>query len=234
MKYDDLTIVLPTYNEEGNIGRIITKLMKLYGGVSIIVMDDGSRDSTGKVVMEFSRKTRNVVFVNRAGTGAEKGLTASAVDGILKAKTKYVVVMDADLQHPPEVIAKIVAGLRTGCRLVVAGRASVEGWEFHRKLISKSLIILGHVSLILRNGETCKDIFSGYFGMERASASAIIKRNRQRFVGSGYKVLFDILKCIPRGSEKVCDVPYAFNMRNSGESKAGSKQVIALLKSFIS
>jgi dolichol-phosphate mannosyltransferase len=234
MNYKDLTIILPTLNEEETIETVINRLHNLYADVKIIVVDDGSRDFTEDKVNKLNKKYKNITFLNRFKEKRQKGLTASIIDGILLCKTKYAIVMDADMQHPPEKIKNIKEILDKGCKIVVATRASVKDWAFYRKFISKTLIILGYIVLFLRNNESCNDIFSGYFGVDITFASAIIKKNHSRFVGEGYKVLFDMLKCIKKGSMKICNVPYDFNKREAGESKAGARQFIALLKSFTS
>ncbi len=233
MGYEDVTVVLPTLNEEENIGRIIRILQSSYEGIRVMVSDDGSKDKTRAIVMGISKRDRNVALLDRSKERV-KGLTASAVDGIKRSKTKYVVVMDADLQHPPEKIRDIVARLRKKYLVVVATRKSVKDWEMYRKVVSKFLITIGYAVLVARGKETCSDIFSGYFGVDRKFFVDIERKNRGSFVGEGYKILFDLLKCIDKDSVDVAEVGYVFNSREAGESKAGTKQVIALLKSFSS
>ncbi|MDE1869395.1 MAG: glycosyltransferase [Candidatus Micrarchaeota archaeon] len=234
MNNQQTTIVLPTYNEAKNIGRLISALLKSYPGINVLVVDDGSKDSTLTVVRKIKRHYRNVDFIDRARMKLVRGLTNSVVDGIKQASTKYVIVMDADFQHPIDKIAEIKNALDQGNKLAIGVRAKVPGWAFHRKVISKSLIYLAYVVLLLRNGTRSGDIFSGYFGTERKFFIDVEEKNKRSFVGEGYKVLFDLLKCIRNGSVRTCDIPYVFNVRSAGESKASAKQVIALFKSFFS
>ncbi|MEM3554870.1 MAG: glycosyltransferase, partial [Candidatus Micrarchaeaceae archaeon] len=218
--------------EEATIGLLIRYLIREYRGIRIIVVDDGSKDGTKKIVNRFSK--RSVEFFDRHAAHLKRGLTFSIIDGILRAKTKYVIVMDADLQHPPGKIKAIAKCLENGYGLAVATRRTVKGWQLHRKLISKILIYAGYFILSIRGKSKCGDIFSGYFGVKRSMFSYIYKKNKARFVGEGYKALFDLLKCIDKGSIKICDVPYAFGLRKAGGSKAGLKQGLALIKSFFS
>ncbi|MGI0141460.1 MAG: glycosyltransferase [Candidatus Micrarchaeales archaeon] len=232
-RYNDTTVILPTYNEGKNIGKLVSILLDSYPNISIIVADDGSEDSTQEVVRKISRLYKNVKLLNRSAKGLERGLTNSAVDGILMSSTKYAIVMDADMQHPPKIIAEIKKGLELGNALVVATRKEVPGWEMHRKIISKLLIGVAYVVLVSKGRARCKDIFSGYFGVDRSFFTKTYNKNKHRFVGRGYKILFDLLKCI-NDSVRVYEVPFTFNVRTAGESKASAKQVIALFESFTS
>jgi dolichol-phosphate mannosyltransferase len=233
MEYSDFTVILPTLNEEGNIGRILKAITSEYRGINVIVSDDGSQDRTMEIVRSFQDKNKNVAFLDRRQK-ADKGLTASVVDAALHSRSRYLIVMDADMQHPPEKIREMVKALIGGCRLVVAVRESAEGWEIHRKLVSKILIAIGYAMLVVRGSARCGDIFSGYFGIDRRLFASLLRSSRKRFIGSGYKVLYDVLKCVGAGELPVREVPYAFNLRGSGKSKAGARHVAALLRSFIS
>lgn len=232
MNYDDFTIVLPTLNEEGTIGVLIRRLLAQYRGISVVVVDDGSSDGTRAKVMAISRKERRVRFIDRAGKHRERGLTASAVDGILESKTRFCIVMDADLQHPADVIRFMAPKLERGYGLVVATRADVKDWELYRKLISKTLIWIGYAILIASGRSRCNDIFSGFFGVDRKLFAKTYNDNRSRFVGGGYKILFDFLKCTRDGEVKMDQVPYSFGVREHGNSKAGFRQGMLLFKSF--
>jgi hypothetical protein len=93
---------------------------------------------------------------------------------------------------------------------------------------------MGNAVLRAQGSTTSSDIFSGYFGIEKKYAERIIRNNNKRFVGEGYKFLFDLLKCIPAGKTKIEEVPYIFKARLSGSSKAAIGQGVALLKSYLS
>lgn len=234
MRYDDFTVILPTLNEGGTIGILIRQLVSDYPGIRVIVSDDGSVDGTSKIVKEISRGNAKVRILDRHAAGLKRGLTASAVDGIRKSRTKYCIVMDADLQHPVRVVGKVAAELSKGSDLVVAVRADVEGWELYRKVISKVLIWVGYVILVALGSVRCDDIFSGFFGVNRKLFVKTYEKNSGRFVGGGYKILFDFMKCIGKSSIKVAQVPYSFGVRRHGASKAGVRQGLLLFRSFFS
>ena len=233
MRYDDTTIVLPTYNEEKNIGELVKSLSSALPKVRILVVDDGSRDKTQQIVRGMAKKNSRVSYFNRSALHRPRGLTHSIVDGILMSKTENVIVMDADFQHPINKVPEIKKRLDRADELVVAVRVDVPGWELHRRIISRSLIYVGYGILVARGRTRSGDIFSGYFGVKRKFFDKIYQANKGRFVGEGYKVLFDLLKCLKDGSVRVGEVPYVFNVRKAGESKASIKQGIALFKSFV-
>jgi dolichol-phosphate mannosyltransferase len=195
-------------------------------------VDDGSKDDTQKIVRRMQNKRKDIRLTDRSKK-QNKGLTVSVIEGVLESKTKHVIVMDADMQHPLEKVKEIAIRLREGNTLVVAVRKEFGKWAFYRKMISKSLMMLGNFVLFARGKERCGDIFSGFFGVERRVFSEIYKRNDKRFVGYGYKVLFDFLKCNRKGTLKIAEVPYSFVTRKYGSSKAGFKHGLALLESFV-
>ena len=231
MDYNNLTVVIPTLNEERNIAILINKLIKTYGGINVIVVDDGSKDNTRLVVNSISRNNARVRFYDRSKKKT-KGLTISAIDGILRSKTQFSIVMDADLQHPIEPIGTIAEKLMNGDKIVVAVRKDARGWQFYRKFISKSLIIIGYASLRLRHRSTCSDIFSGFFGVENKLFKRTYIENKDRFVSGGYKILFDLLKCVKR-TVRISEVPYSFGLRKYGSSKASLKHGLLLFRSFV-
>ena len=234
MRYDEFTVILPTLNEKETIGTLIHRLLSDYEGIRILVSDDGSVDGTLEIVRRISKRDSKVSFFDRHGAGLKRGLTASAVDGIRNSRTRYCIVMDADLQHPVEVVGKVAAKLAAGDGLVVAVRADVRKWEMHRKIISKVLIWIGYGILVATGSSRCDDIFSGFFGVDRKLFLRTYNRNRTRFVDGGYKILFDFMKCIGNKEVSVGQVPYSFGIRKYGTSKAGMTQGLLLFKSFFS
>ncbi len=235
-RYNEFSIIIPTLNEEKGAVILIKKIIKLYKNMKIIVVDDGSIDNTASNIKKLSQKYKQILFINRAKFNIKKGLTGSIIHGILVSNTKYVIVIDADLQHPFQKIKNIIELLNNSNDdndLVVGVRANVINWKLHRKIISRILMSIGSFILIITNKERCNDIFSGFFGIKRKLFLKIYKSNKKRFVDYGFKVLFDFLKCINKGNIKIAEVPYTFENRKYNKSKAGAKQFIYLIKSFI-
>lgn len=232
LDYSDFTLILPTLNEEKTVGKLVTYVLRRYKGMKVIVVDDSSTDGTQEAVKGIGARERRVSLIDRSGM--KRGLTASLIDGVKKSRTRYVVVMDADMQHPPELLGEVAKLLREGCDLAVACRSSVPKWSTSRKLISKAYIYLGFLLLSLQGKQTCSDILSGYFGIRKALFTRTYKENKERFVKYGYKVLYDFLKCTEKDSIRMGEVPYVFGSRRGGTSKAGLRQGFALLRSFTS
>ncbi len=233
MEYSDTTLVIPTLNERETLPILVRKVLSLYKGINIFVVDDGSRDGTLHTLDKFSARGK-IRTLDRKTLGRAPGLTASIVDGIMESRTKFVIVMDADLQHPPEKIKEIHKELSKGYGIVVAVRERVLDWPLYRKLISRTLGGIGYMVLFINGKKVTADIFSGFFGVRRAAAAGIISKNRRRFVGEGYKVLFDLLKSIDSAENvRISEVKYSFGNRKFGKSKASTKQAVALLKSYV-
>ena len=146
------------------------------------------------------------------------------MDAIGSVKTGRFVVIDADFQHPPEKIRDIVRLLGRD-ELVVGTRANVEDWEYSRHFMSIVATNLGKLSLLIRRSAACSDIMSGFFGARTELAKKYIEANPSAFAGSGYKVLFDLLKLMPRCT-RVGEVPYAFANRSEGKSKISTKHIV--------
>ncbi len=226
MDYSDCTIVLPTLNEEKNIGIIIERLMHMYKGIGIIVADDGSTDNTKKEVEKFNG---NVSFLDRSMKKVH-GLTASVIDGI-KHSSRYAIVMDADMQHPLDVVKDIYEKLHENYDIVVACRANAEGLSTFRKLVSKGTMNFAKLVFTIRRKKTVSDMTSGFFGVnvEFFKANAA---DEKKFVLTGYKVLIDLLRIAPNAN--VYEIKYTgFSARKYGRSKAKPKIMLKALWSIL-
>ena len=224
MDWKKLTIIIPTLNEGGSIGKLLIKLHSLYPGAKVIVSDDGSKDKTQDIVKKF----KGVHLLDRSNNEI-KGLTASVIDAVKIVNTPYLVVMDADLQHPPEKVGGIAEKL-IDYPIVVGTRKKVIGdWGFFRKLMSRTAILLGKIRLMGR--VRCNDIVSGFFGTKTTLFKYFINNHETCFEGRGYKVLFDLLKLVKRGT-KIGSVTYNFMIREEDQSKIGKRHILIYFKSL--
>jgi dolichol-phosphate mannosyltransferase len=222
--YKEVTVVIPTLNEEKNIEKLVTLLKKTYKGIEVIVVDDGSKDNTQTV----AKKTGAEVIDRK--NKAIHGLCISVIEGVQAAKTKYVIVMDGDMQHPYEKVEEFVEKLKH-CPVVVGTREQVlTEWPLHRRFMSTVAILLGQFRLFL-SGVSCKDIVSGFFGIHTALFKNIIASKYSNYELKGYKVLFDTLKYLPRGT-KVYQVKYDFGLRAEGVSKINWKHILYYFRSL--
>lgn len=231
MEYGNLTIIIPTLNEQESIGILIKKLEKLYPKVNMIVADDGSTDDTRRIVTSATKRNLRVRFLDRSSRKLH-GLTISVVDAEMLVNTKYTIVMDADLQHPPELIKKIYERLGKGADLAIGSRETVKDWQLYRKIISKTVTAFSIFIFKLKGKRTVNDMMSGFFGIKTSVFKHAIESNKSKFVPSGYKVLLDILNTINENT-KIVEVPYkTFHRRLHGASKSGVRQMIDLLHSI--
>ncbi|NPA85836.1 MAG: glycosyltransferase family 2 protein [bacterium] len=219
----EVSVIIPTYNERENIVELIPALARVLAGIDfeVVVVDDSSPDGTAEAARELAKQYPVQVIVRK-----ERGLAGAVIEGIRHARGKYCIVMDADFQHPPEVIPKILQQLRQGYQVVVASRyikgGSTEKWSFTRKFISKTATFLAH--FLFPETKNVQDIMSGFFGFE----TELVKNKLDQLNPLGYKILLEILvKCKP---EKVCEVPYSFKERKHGKSKLGAKVMLDYLR----
>jgi len=223
-----LTIIIPTLNEADTIREMLERLNSLYPYAEKLIVDDGSIDGT-RTLAEKS----NAAVIDNSLTGC-KGLTASVVNGILNTHTPYFAVIDADMQHPPEVIGGMYRMMRNHkLKMVVACRSRVDDeWPLHRRLTSYGADAIGRLRLIASGSARVKDLMSGCFAGDTMFTQYVITDNRERFVLRGYKVLYDILKCLPF-STTIGTVDYVFGARREGESKMRFKHIVAFLESVL-
>lgn len=221
-----LSIIVPTYNEAENLERLVDGIFKTLrsSNFELIIVDDNSPDGTGKLADELASKNRNIIVVHRPG---KLGLGTAILDGVAVSRGEIIGVIDADLQHPPEVLKTMLGRAEEGADIVVASRyvdgGRVEGWSWLRKIISKGALWLSH--LFLPQTKNVKDTLSGYFLFKKdviKDATIDVKE---------FKLLIEILA---KGRyEKVVEVPYTFRARIAGKSKLGTKQIFSYVKQLL-
>ncbi len=218
-----VSIIVPTYNERDNVEELIKRIHNSMENIGqkyeVIIVDDNSPDGTAEKAEELS-KTYRVKVLRRPG---KLGLSSAVLDGLKLAEGDLIVVMDADLQHPPEVIPKLLEKVKERCDIVIASRyvkgGSVEGWGFIRRLMSHGA---GYIArLLLPSVRGIKDPMSGFFLFRKD----VIKESKLN--PRGFKILLEI---VVRGKHaKVCEVPYRFGLRHRGVSKLGTGEIINYL-----
>ena len=222
MADNTLTIVIPTYNECDNIKPLVERLHKALNGskYEILFVDDNSRDGTAEAASAMAPAYPVRVIVRKN----ERGLASAVVHGFKNSTAPVICVMDADLQHPPEVVAGLLEAIEKGADVAIGSRyvkgGGCEGWSLTRRIISKGAIFLSH--LLLPRTKGINDPMSGLFMLKRPVIEGAALQP------TGYKILLEIL--IAGRFEKVAEVPYGFKVREKGESKLSSKTQIDYLK----
>lgn len=205
-----ISIVIPTYNEKDNIVELVVRLEKTLvdAPYEIIFVDDDSPDGTAGFVRSLKKK--DVMVIERKGV---RGLAGAVVEGVKHARGGIVVVMDADLSHPPEKIPEMIGKIEGGCEVVVGSRLTRGGgvvdWPLHRKVISVGATLIAKVAL----GIKCNDPMSGFFAVRKKTFE------RTDFRVSGYKILMNVLA--DNKTARICEIPYFFAERTGGKTKLG-------------
>ena len=220
------SIVIPTYKEHDNIRPLIERLGKSLSGreYEVLLVDDDSRDGTEELVAELAVKYPVRVMVRKG----KKGLATAVLDGIDSARNDTVLVMDADLQHPPEVVPSVIQAMDEGADVAVASRyvpgGGNVGWSKLRQVISNGAILLAHVLLPL--SRKVKDPMSGFFAFRRDLIRGV------KLEPIGYKILLELI--VITRPQKVVEVPFMFHIREKGKSKLNVKQEVDYLKHLLS
>jgi len=230
--YEEITLIIPTLNEAGNIEAVLNFALNNFQSINILVVDDNSNDGTIKIVKDFSLKNKNIKLLERKN---KRGLTSAVIDGVKKTKTKYIIVIDGDNQHPLNKIKDMAEKLYAGNQIVIGARKNFKNEKpFYRRLISLFANKTALFILKTKNKLYVSDVLTGFFGVERDLFIKTFNTNSKRFVMKGQKVLFDLLKCLDKNSAKIDEVKIVLNKRRYGKSKQSLKQGILLLRSFLS
>jgi dolichol-phosphate mannosyltransferase len=210
----DLTIVLPTFNESGNVGPIVDRLERALRGIryEVIFVDDDSPDGTVDVVRRQAASRDNLRVLHRIG---RRGLASACIEGILAAAAPFVAVMDADMQHDETILPLMLRRMREENLDLVVGSRNIAGGsmgEFTRWRVKLSQ--LGKRLSLMGAEHELSDPMSGFF-MVRLSK---FEQFAHRLSGIGFKILFDVV--LSAGPElRIGEVPYHFRLREHGESK---------------
>ena len=208
----ELSVIVPTYKERGNIAELVRRLDAALVGIAweAIYVDDNSPDGTAEAVKEIAARDPRIRCLKRVG---RRGLAGACIEGILSSSAPFVAVIDADLQHDEKVLPQMLARLRDGGADLVAGTRYVEGGsaaglahgrDFLSRLATKMTRLLV--------GTALSDPMSGFFMMRRDRFDEIAPR----LSPVGFKILLDIA-----GSARlrIAEQPYVFGERFAGESK---------------
>jgi len=216
------SIVIPTYKERENIRALVECLGRALAqrDYEIVLVDDDSRDGTEELVAELAAHYPVRIVVRRG----KKGLATAVMDGFGFARHDTILVMDADLQHPPEVVPSVIAAIDAGADVAVASRyvpgGGNDGWSKFRQITSNGAIFLAHLCLPL--SRKVKDPMSGFFAFRRKVIQDI------KLAPIGYKILLEMI--VVARPQRVAEVPFKFRIREKGKSKLNVKQEIDYLK----
>ena len=221
-----IAILVPTLNEVDSIEPLVLALDAALAGCDyeIVILDDDSSDGTADRARTLSEKYPVKVIVRKN----QRGLASAVIDGLRQVESDVVGVIDADLQHPPEVMRGLLEAIGNGADLAVASRyvsgGECQGWGLLRRLISKSAILLAH--LLLPSTRPVRDPMSGCFAFKR---SAVDDTKLKPF---GYKILLEII--MTGAPKRTVEVGYSFKCRTRGASKLNARQQVEYIKQLFS
>lgn len=221
-----LTIVVPTRNEAANIGPLLGRLAAASGSLptEVLFVDD-SDDDTGEVIAERATDTpMGVRLIHRPAGERRGGLSGAVISAARQSRGEWVLVMDADLQHPPEVALRLaLTAMRQDVDIVAgtryAGAGSGEGLDGAGRVVSSSLATRVVKAAFPRRLATVSDPMSGLFAFRRSAIDL------HRLNPVGFKILLEILVRHP--AARVAEVAYEFGPRVAGESKASLREGLA-------
>ena len=225
LKLDQLSIVIPVYNEEKNIKKLWIKIkshlnLKKY---EIIYVDDDSEDNSFSILKEINKSDKKVKYIIRKKK--PRDLSKSCILGFEKSKYKNILVMDGDLQHDPKYISKLIkkynstsSDIIVGCRNFYSKKNT--GLNGIRTLAS--IILNLFINSLL--GNKTSDPMSGFFLFKKK----ILKKRKKNFYKKGYKILADIIYS-NRNYIKISDLKINFKKRLYGKSKISIKILFFLI-----
>ena len=218
----EISIIVPTVNEAENLPALLERIDAALRPRSyeVLIVDDQSRDRTPEVCRRLAERYPVDLLVRSDLTG---GLSGAVLLGLSRARGQFLLVMDADLQHPPERIPDLLAPLASGQADFVLGSRYVAGgstaarWGIMRKFNSRIATWLARPF-----AAGARDPMSGFFALTRETYS-----RAERPDPVGYKIALELMcKCRAR---RVVEVPIHFAVRGAGTSKLTVRQQLRYL-----
>jgi dolichol-phosphate mannosyltransferase len=218
-----ISIVVTTYKEAENLPHVTKAVSDAFAGLDwdyeILFVDDDSQDGTEDICAKLGETNPVRIVVRKS----ERGLATAVIHGIEESIGEIVVVMDADLSHPPSAIPEMVERLQSGQSDFVLGSRYVEGgtihddWSLFRRLNSVVPSLLARPLCPLR------DPMSGFFAIRRSDMP-----DTSHLSPIGYKIALEIF--VKGSFQRPSEVPIHFADRRFGESKLSLKEQLNFLR----
>lgn len=210
-------VVLPTYNERGNIESMAAAVLRALPEALLLIVDDDSPDGTGELADTIAARESRVMVLHRA---RKEGLGTAYRDAFRRVlerpDARAVVQMDADFSHDPAALPRLLAPLMGDADLVLGTRymdgGDTLGWPWYRKLISRGGTLFARTVLLL----PYRDLTGGFKAWRRELLDAIRLRETS---GSGYGFQIETTWWAHRRGARIVQVPIVFRERVAGASK---------------
>jgi dolichol-phosphate mannosyltransferase len=220
-------VVLPTYDEAGNIAGILDAI-RGSADVDILVVDDGSPDGTAEIAEAEARRLGRVTVIRRDG---KQGLGSAYRHGFawgLGHGYEVLMEMDADFSHDPADISRLIAAVEEGADLAIGSRyvhgGSIPEWSWHRRALSR----WGNAYARLALGIDVQDMTAGFRAYR---ATVLSKIPLERVAADGYGFQIEMVREIEKVDGRVVEIPISFSDRSEGTSKMSGRIVVEALVS---
>jgi dolichol-phosphate mannosyltransferase len=215
-----LWVILPTYDEAENLEAVVGGIRAAVPAAHVLVVDDNSRDGTGRIADALARADANVEVLHRPGkAGLGRAYTAGFAH-VLHAGAGYVIEMDADLSHDPADLPRLIAPALEGADLVLGSRyvhgGGIENWGLQRRIIS--LAGCEYARRVL--GVGVRDLTGGFKCFRAGALRAI---DAQTAGAQGYAFQVELTWRVLSLQMTVVEVPIRFRERRLGESKMSAQ-----------
>ncbi|MDO8496752.1 MAG: polyprenol monophosphomannose synthase [bacterium] len=219
-------ILIPTLNERKNLEQLIPAIFDLMPEISVLIVDDNSRDGTGELIKNFQSTYDKLFFLGRTENFS---YGKACIDGFNKIRRlamssnfidwKYIVTMDADFSHDYRVIPEMLKQLDkydvvVGSRYVTGGR--IENWKLHRRILSKIANFYVRAILGLRIG----DLTTGFNAYRK---DVLLRVNLNDIKSDGYAFLVELKYKLSIQGASLLEYPITFYERREGQSKMSGK-----------
>jgi dolichol-phosphate mannosyltransferase len=212
-------VIIPTYNERGNVPRLVKEVLGLGLDLDLLFVDDHSPDGTGELLDEIALQCPAVSVIHRPG---KLGLGTAYLTGYraaLARNPEYIFQMDADLSHDPMCIPKLLAAAESH-DLVIGSRYIREGGIAHWSMGRLLLSYCANLYVRLMTGMNVHDCTSGF----RCFKKSILERiPLDRVISNGYAFQIEMAYRVLRAGHRVGEVPIIFQGRSTGKSKLSRK-----------
>ena len=213
-------LIIPTYNERGNIAVLVARIRKAVGEEPIFFVDDNSPDGTADEIRRIQENDSHVHLMARPGKGGYGSACRDAMTEILrKDLASYVIQSDADLSHPPELLPRMIELLKT-CQVVIGSRyvagGGAKNWSFSRRFLSFGANLYARIL----TGVPIHDMTAGFVGYQAGVLRGI---DLDHIRSEGYAFLMEMKFSLHRRGTRFCEFPIIFSEREAGTSKFSRK-----------
>jgi len=219
-------VVIPTYNEAGNILGLLEEVLSLPEAFDVLVVDDASPDATASLVKEARQKqNKNGDHIHLIERPEKLGLGSAYCEGFrwaLERNYSIICQMDADFSHAPSDLSRLVKELESfdlvlGTRYMPDG--GTIGWSWYRRVLSRGASIFAKVL----TGVPVRDLTGGFKGYRK---EALLVLDLSRIRSAGYTFQIETTAYVHRKKFRIKEIPILFRERVSGKSKISSVRTI--------